>query len=305
MMCLAFSMLLTYKFSDNSIRVAVLVVGNVLALLQRYFLYSRTAVLNEIMRRLLNVYSRIPNSNSPPDFRFPVLAMLLTSDIFLILILILFLSTLDQNPFYHVMGKSLSDGWLRFAFVCSFWKNIGQCATLYFTFVCLVLKGAFSGLGEITCGDVTERNHLVNTYNELVDVAKSVNETFHPAILATLVECLIQVFNQSFNLYFMRSVSLVHSAYKFLQAIYCYIRFMLICASASSATGAALNAKYRIHKFSGAKWVRAVPKLSKYYPAFTLLDSIIIDRSLVLTASGILLTYGVMIATFSESSKNS
>jgi hypothetical protein len=146
-------------------------------------------------------------------------------------------------------------------------------------------------------------------YNEITDIAKTANEIFSPVIFAVLVECLTHVFYQSLNLFFAESRSRWYLAYIVSYAIFNYARFVVICASVSSVTNMALDAKYEIQELSDSafngKLEQNVAKLNQHYPAFALLDSNIIDKSFVLSASGILLTYGVMIATFSESSKNS
>lgn len=80
---------------------------------------------------------------------------------------------------FVLMEKSFAEGWGLLGNIFGGWKNTGQFTSIYFAFICLLLKGALLELGQVPCGSVLERNRLVATYNELVGVAKSVGETFH------------------------------------------------------------------------------------------------------------------------------
>lgn len=295
MIYVTYLVLRNYKVSGNGnlIRIFVLLCFNTLTLIQRYFLYSRNAYLDKQLSRVLWVCSQIPVIRSPPDFCRILLVFLFLGDVYLILMMILFFETLTYNPLYDLISKTTpSSTWVYVAYFCIFWKNTGHCIALYFTIVCLSLKRTFSGMGDV---------RISWPYNTLVDVTKSFNEILHPLILAMLMECLGHVFYQSFNLFYIHSDSLSLLVYKVLYATFHYLRFLVVCVSASSATNAAYDAKYRIRGFLA---IKNVQELNEHCPAFTVLDSIVVDKSLVLTASGILLTYGVMVATLSESSKN-
>jgi hypothetical protein len=187
---------------------------------------------------------------------------------------------------------------------CTLWKNNGYCIAFYYGFICFVLKDTFKNLMEMSLINRMRSDILVKIYNETVDITKNVNEIFHAMIFVTVVETLIRVFKEAYSIIFMGTGILWTRS---IRVTFDYSRILVICFSASMVTNAALEAKYEIRKMMTRlpfESRETFTMLYDFFPGLTILDSIVIDRSFVLTVSGILVTYGILIATFNNGSNS-
>lgn len=96
--------------------------------------------------------------------------------------------------------------------------------------------------------------------------------------------------------------------YRILNIIVCFIRFLVICifASCTSKAGSELKRSiYDVEVQNNDRWkyFRLINKINDKFVEFKLLDSLVLDKNLILAAVRSLVTYGIIIATFNINSK--
>lgn len=87
-----------------------------------------------------------------------------------------------------------------------------------------------------------------------------------------------------------------------------FIRFAIICLFASSTSKAGLEFKRSVYTHlvqAHERWKSflLVVKMNESFVEFKLLDSLVIDKNLILAAVGSIVTYGIIITTFNMNSK--
>lgn len=177
------------------------------------------------------------------------------------------------------------------------WSDIGLLIAIYFVAVCHLLNVLFSKLNEKASDNNVKYDYLIYIYTEAVDICKEANDTFSPVVLLTFVNLLSSVFYHSFNI-FINDADLS----RYLTLIFGYVVFVTMCYVASKVTATAINTKYILQKSVPERIFQEKQKFAQIFNinfvGFTILDSVIIDRSFIVSSTGVLLTYGVMIATF-------
>lgn len=274
-------------------------------LLQRLCLCWRKRTLEHTVYRLAKISEKIQVKNSKSlKFKFILIISAFEALIFGIITVIIFDNYLSgrmvNNQGQYVFLYRI---WHNVRLFCNFWKATPHCIVIYFTFMCFTLKGILQRLQEILPFINHHRWTLV--YNETLDAMKTINDAFTDILFITSVDLLGVVFVQTYNIFFHWN-SYYDTFKGSLLAILPFLSFMLMCLSASTVHNADKNVRYVVCKQISEEFYTAendiLATLSPHSQEFHLLDSIVIDKSLLLSAVGVLLTYGVMIATFSVSS---
>ena len=178
------------------------------------------------------------------------------------------------------------------------WSDIGLLIAIYFVTICHILKVLFSKLEEKANENTMIYDRLVSKYNESIDICKEVNDVFSAIVLLAFVNLLSSVFYHSFNIFFEDA-----DISRYLTMVFSYLVFATMCYSASAVSTSAFNAKYTIEKSEMLMEGKSAQVLNTNFVGFTILDSVIIDKSFILSSTGVLVTYGVMIATFNVTSQ--
>lgn len=293
----------------NVIDVAIETCFFILGLTQRCIFYYRQKNLISILTRLSRLHS--PIFSNRVMFKWKLIAVILLSDVMIVIILIAYLSPVvfsSNARISHTINVTniMPDEFSYIREFCVFWKKMNMCVAIYFCAICFMLKETLSVLRKCAKNVSFKHYYLISAYNELLDITEETNKNFSLMLLLSIVMSVFSVFYHAYNYVFKETDPDHIKIFRILVLIYRSFCFLIICFSASSVSNHALEAKYEIEKaeneFSSEKECYHQPKFNSHNFEFTILDSIVIDRSLIFTVTGVLLTYGVMIATFSMSS---
>lgn len=282
----------------------------ILGLIQRCVFYCRQTGLISILIRLSRLHSPI-FSNSKMKLKWKLFVIIVASDAMIILILVVFFCPLifsTNTGISHKfnMTNIIPEELIYAREFCVFWKKMNMSVAIYFCAICFILRETLIVLKECA-GNINFKNEfLIGAYNEMLDITKEANDSFSLMLFLGIVMTLSSIFYHAYN-YVFNEADMDHiKIFRVLVLFYEGFCLFLICFSASSVTNHASDAQYEIEKAANEyffeKEVYPKVKLNSHYFGFTILDSITIDRSLLFSATGVLLTYGVMIATFSMSS---
>lgn len=291
---------------DVTVETCFFIVG----LIQRCVFYYRQTDLISILIRLSRLHSPIFN-NSKLKLKWKLLVIIMTSDAIIIMLLIAYFCPLmiptntglsHKFNVTNIMPEELN--YVRE--FCVSWKKLNMSVAIYFCAICFILEETLIVLKECA-GNVNFKNDfLVAAYNEMLDITKEANDSFSLMLLLGIVMTLSSIFYHAYNYVFNETDTEHIKVFRILVLFYQGFCLFLICFSASSVSNHASDAQYEIEKaaneYSFEKEGYHKVKLNSHYFGFTILDSITIDRSLIFSAIGVLLTYGVMIATFNMSS---
>ena len=182
-----------------------------------------------------------------------------------------------------------------------YWKNTGICTAAYFAFIWDVLKQILLQLEkEINSAD-SKTETLIEMFNEVLDVKKEVNEVFNNMILVTFINSFVAVFHHLLHFIFNTNATIWIHMYRLIAVIWYSLPFLTICLCSSCVIRSGNNFKYSLEKCRKEELmiIQSSAIFNQHSFTFTILDSIIIDKSLILSAGGALLSYGILMATFS------
>lgn len=293
---------------DNDMQVKnYIIVINYLSLtiMDRYIMCSSSIKLFKTFTRSLKLCIRIPGTLTD-KIKIQLLIILIITDSLSALALFHIFQTPPALENDDEVTRSISyDSILpNVSFFFLIWKNIGICIAFYFGIICYILKEALLRIGTMVKHPDVKTDCLIGLLNEVQDIVKEVNDIFCNMIVITFIISIGGVFFHLYNIFF-NSILCFHM-YRYNSVIRYSMPFLLICFMASSVSNAASNVKYSIEKlrledFQNKPFLNVA--MNKCLFRFTILDSVVIDKSLIFSAGGILLSYGTLIATFTISSK--
>lgn len=315
--------IIKFKDSDisntkNLVNAAVALTYFSLSLIQRYYLFSRRQKLKNVIDELADMSSRIKLTSKL--LRKLIFLLVITDAI---LILTVYTSvTVEISPLCEeqklsvveqtkpnktlVEGLTLSEGscqsyiqWLPIIMFIVIWKNTAMNVTIFFNLMCSVLANILLGLKALFSSATQNDEALIEIYNEFLDIMRAVIDIFSDMLLCTSIASLSFTFFHAYYILFTGSLAFYETASRILRLTICVSTFVSMCIFASYAQNADVNVRLAIE----VKNQDFSKKLRSKFKGFRLLDSILIDKSLILSAVGVLLTYGVMTATFNASSK--
>lgn len=285
----------------------------IIGMVQRYYIFSSRKKFCSIFNRVVHLYSIISKKQSKNFLKYKLVSIMIFADVLSMVGVILVYYTVLWPSSVGTEKKRdeikdilfLHTKWSFVAFLSMYLKNTCFCIALYFGFICTIVKEILFCLEKKVCRFHFKTESLVELFNETLDITKKTNGVFSNVIFVAFVFSLGAVFYQMLDLLFNRHGVAYIYAYRFIATMWYFLPFLIVCLSSSSITEAAENFKYSIEKERKAelKSLRASCTINQHFFGFTVLDSIIIDKSLILSAGGILLSYGMLIATFNFHTK--
>lgn len=276
-----------------------------LGLSQRWLLLSRKEKLYNIVKKLQKILSR-NFKLFKKGIKLKIFFLLIFIDAYVLLLYVSVIRSLRSAALFQESNSTLNNTdkfglsnviHLNLFFI--HWSDIGMLIAIYFIAICHILKVIFTKLEKEANKNNMKRDRLVFVYNESVDACKEANDIFSAIVLLVFVNFLSSVFYHSFNIFFNDA-----DISRYLTMIFGYLVFAIMCYVASTVSASAFNAKYAIEKsemFNGKK--SFTEAINTSFVGLKILDSVIIDKSFILSATGVLVTYGVMIATFNVTSQ--
>lgn len=285
----------------------------IFGMVQRYYIFSSRKKLYSIFSRSMHLYSIISTKQTNNFLKCKLLTIMIFADVLSMVGVILVHYTIlwpssvstEKNREEIRDILFLHSKWSLVAFLSMYLKNTCFCIALYFAVICTMVKEILLCLKKKIHRFHFKTESLVELFNETLDITKKTNSVFSNVIFIVFLFSLGAVFYQMLDILFNRHGVIYIYAYRFVVTIWYFLPFLMVCLASSSVTEAAANFKYAIEKERKAelKELRTSSPINQHFFGFTVLDSIIIDKSLILSAGGILLSYGILIATFSFHTK--
>lgn len=258
----------------------------------RFMMYFKRRDMDDLFKRLAKVYY-IVLPNKKLNLKRKLAIILIINDV-IIGILIYALSVLNYTrvPFYLVS--------LVFSFN---WGRISSVLSVYLCVICSICSHMFREFKVLCYKKPSEMNFLYQTYKEITDMVKIINRSYHNMILVLLVSSWWWLLYGMYHIVFSEIQSNTEEVFRILDFFLSIMRFGSVCLFASSMKNSALNIKETVYdlpiKVTDWECLRFVLKLKDSDVGFKLINSIYIDTNLIFLSIGNLLTYGILIATFS------
>lgn len=187
--------------------------------------------------------------------------------------------------------------------------NIPALLSIYFFFLAQVLKAAFNEYADMILQHKNQDfRHLLMVHNKITDSLSVANSYLHIPLLLSFTYTLSSAFYSMFEFLFTMVSNSYEDCDHILSFFWSLFYFSLFCFSSSMVNNAATRIKDLVHKLPGddkdAKRMSLILKIHSHFTGFTVLESIDIDKSLILAAVGTMFTYGIMFATFNVTTKN-
>lgn len=303
----------THLSSKSTARGNTIFVANLFATclnnILRILFYVKRKKIKEIISKLAKVHSKCNrNSKYLVSFRKKLIVALIGRDVFMMtLTSFRFHFLVKVSRYYYTMGIfPPPDGiyYLLITYSIEFWHLSDCVVTSYFCSVCYVTQKT---LQEFSKKIIRDRKAKLDDVHELhieiSDLLADVNDILHPILLTGFLVTLSKVFNDIYSSVFtykgnLLVITLIISASEFFNIV-------LMCKFGDTVIRAALLVDRSVRKlpvdWSNPNSLKSISKLNKTFEGFKLLNSITIDCRFIFSILSDLLTYGILIATFTVS----
>lgn len=292
--------------SRNIIKMVCNFLFYLLNLMQRYYLYKRDINLIDLLKKTLHICNQMPSNNSTKKFSLRLFIFVFSYDAFRINLELFYYIFISSKVHYDRLKILNSVNYPKIfvylTFFCMNWKTVNSCTAAYFYTICFILKSCLIGIEKFSNQYTSQISDFILLYNKITEITKEFNDMLQVIFFSTFAFSLGLLFYDAFNMINNDIISdLFYRALNLILPLTC---FLIICLSASSLSNAGKNAKNILKKLRNIRRKKEIktrfPKISEEYLGFTIFDSIIIDKSFIMSSFTGLLTYGVMIATFNQ-----
>lgn len=211
-----------------------------------------------------------------------------------------------ENEFYlNFFRPSISTPIYYITKFLSFWSSTLLFIPINFGSLCFSLKYILlKSTKELIRKKNMPYQYLFETYDEISKLISHVNRKMQSFLLSIFTILLLNIFYSAYNVVFTECESVSSLIYYWITIISYYIMFVLMCLFSSSVTNAAVGLEDMMlsQSIGQNRELQFLLKVKGRFVGFTLLDSLVINKNLILSATGSLLTYGLMVATFNANS---
>lgn len=266
-----------------------LVVSYILETLLKFLMYTKRNKLNLISIKLLNVYNKASGGRML-NLKFKLVSFLFVNDLINIISLSLNWSFRSNN------NNSTFNCVLEFI---TQWSLLSRIIPIIFCCYCYIIINVITEIKTLLRKNEVNILNFHYIYDDLISVISELNEFFQSLIFITFCTLLTWIFYDSYNLIFKSTSINISAASELPKIIIHFIRFIGICCCSSSVAKSSCELKDIIFNFPCYVTSFMLKNQNKFV-GFTLLDSIIISKSLILASVGTLVTYGMLVSTFNE-----
>lgn len=171
----------------------------------------------------------------------------------------------------------------------------------YFSGICYVLKHILMNFKEklIITWNVN-LSSLSIEYNRIMRIISSINKIMHNMLATSIFILIVWVFYASYIVLFTNPDSLPKRISIIMLLVIAFIQFSIACIFGSSVIEAVNDVNDAILDFrvTQCESLNLFLRANRKFDGFTLFGRIVIDKILILSTLGSLLTYGILIATF-------
>lgn len=313
-----YSILTRFTSFENRRNNNVLTLIMILECLLRIQFFLKRKHLKYLNHHMAKIYSTII-PYTIQKYRNVLIIVLIINDICTLAKIFSWYLTLEPFTVFSYPGDTFSYGYVNgpasrplyfFSVFLESWCFVTPYIPVYFCCFCLALKQMINGLKKRL-----EKRPTLNFKSvdqiciEISNLTSDFNEALHYILLLAFVILLGRVFYHTYTMLVDKQASEYLLLYRILNIIICFIRFLVICIFASSTSKAGSELKRSIYDVevqnSSDRWkyCRLINKINDKFVEFKLLDSLVLDKNLILAAVGSLVTYGIIIATFNINSK--
>lgn len=280
------------KISKSSI---AYIISYILELMLRILMYMNRKKLNPINRKLIMIYDKA-TAGQTINLKFKLISVLIANDIIKISLILIYCN------FKCFFSSRALQAIIMFL---SIWTLLSDVMPIIFCYYCQITLNI---LREIKKKLFIKKKVCVQKfyfmYDEFTETVAELNDLFQPVIFITFSSLLTWIFYDSYTLIFQNPSidrnNLLHLV-PIITIIIHFVRFVVICYYSSLVTKNACEVRDKIFSFS-CYATSVMLKNHNKFVGFTVLDSIVINKSLILASVGTLVTYGMLIATFSANS---
>ena len=285
-------------------------------LLILFFLKRRKMML--LNRCIEKIHSSVAQQTRK-KFRNSLIVILVINDIYIIILFLVCTLRIDPPRLFSYLGGDFiffnvkapaSTPLFYFSNFMVFWGKITAFIPVYFSCLCFALKQTINGFKRrLDVEHKVDFNSLEKFCTDILIIISHINDVLHDMLLLSFIILLGSVFVFVYKILIGKISSEYDLAYYLLNAIICFVRYSAICMFASAASKAGVELKdsiYNCDVSSNDRWkyLRLYIKVNERFVQFRLLDSLVLDKNLILASMGSLVTYGVIIATFNINSKS-
>ena len=215
----------------------------------------------------------------------------------------------DQNNSFYAISASSVPSLFYYPMLFGFrWSLMGLFIPIYFCILCFALRNILlKNKEKLICAKNSSRPCLFQRYDEISEMISFVNKNMQSFLLLNTSVLLANTFYSAYNLVFVEYPSTTRYIYYCICLFSDYFMFVAMCMFASTVSNAAVDFEEMMLAYPACLYEKKdflfLLKIRGRFNGFKLLDSLIIDKNLILSATGCLLTYGLMIATFSNYSE--
>lgn len=304
-----FNKITIFRFNINK-KTIIFATVLILEFALRILLYVKRKSLKKLIRQIGEIYSMVTHRNML-NFKFKLSVILLVCDVSTIVTLLFMCSQFSSSLFgdisdsyyFGVIPPPHSSKIFYISLFIIDWNTLSLILPIYFCWYCYVLKLTLNELKKnVSHKQNVQVDDLENMYDKVVDLICLVNKKFHSMLIIAYTILLLWMFYESYILTFTEVKSAIEMVFHLMYMISCVLRFTLSCLFASSVTKAAQGLKEMIYKLQfEANDCNNFPfllKIHEQFVGFTLFDTFIIGKNLIVSSVASLVTYGIMIATF-------
>lgn len=307
-----FSRFVDIDYSHRKRNENLLTIIMILEFLLRILFFLKKNKLNLIIHRMVKIFSALaPHKIS--KYRDILILMLIINDIYIIVTVFSFYLSLDPPHIFPYLGNNFNYRYISapastplfyLSVFIQTWGFVNPFIPIYFCCFCLVLMQIIHGFKDkLQKVKDSDYNSLDQICTEVLKLTSDINAAFHDILLVEFIILLGSVLNNTYTILIKNTSIEWILVERISNTVVYFARFVMICVFASSASKAGLELKNSIisrvaQTHERWKSLLLVIKINGSFVEFKLLDSLVLDKNLVLAAVGSIVTYGIIIATF-------
>lgn len=286
----------------------IILVTKISELYLRFLLMIKRRKLLSVVEKVSDIYLTDVKRNKI-NIKRKIIILLLINDFYFITQTVLDFS--DPNFQAHpYTGSSFSVYFTIWSYssalfyIChhmQYFNMLSPFVVIYFCYICHALKHALINFKVKQITRNVDMHSLFVHYNRITKIISLVNDVMHNMLATTLFILIFWMFHASYIVVFTQIESMRKRITKSMLFIIRFIQFYSVCMSGSSVIKAVNDVNNSILDISfHSSQIQGVPfllKVNQKFEGFMLFEGIAINKILMLTALGSLLTYGILIAT--------
>lgn len=267
----------------------LMIVSQMSEIILRIILYLKRNKLFAVNRQLVSLSKKI-NAGQILNLKFNLLILFFANDFLIIMPLVMGRITKQIRQSNFNAKKFIS----AFAFN---WIMVTPIFPIIFCSYCIFLIQIGKTLKKELCSKTNVNiSHFFYVYDEIISLITELNEIFQNTLFITLSAMLWWIFYDSYLLTFPTPKSFIASLDLICYTSTIFIRFILVCYTSALVTKSIYEVKDLLFSYPNNE-THMMLKIQNKFVGFTLLDSIVIGKNLILVSISTLVTYGILIAT--------